>query len=103
MHCTVSVQNSLAPSCCVLGKDTLQHFPLLGGLQAISNFSHISVKLQADSNILASRKQVGVIAYSMYNASVVFMQVRRINIEIKKINIVFLNTLNIKRITHNII
>ena len=28
----VSVQNSLAPFCCVLGKDTLWHFPLLGRL-----------------------------------------------------------------------
>ena len=27
-----SVQNPLAPFCCVLGKDTLRHFPLLGGL-----------------------------------------------------------------------
>ena len=31
--------------------------------QAVLNFSHISSKLQADSNILALRKQVGVIAY----------------------------------------
>ena len=28
----VSVQNPLKPFCCVLGKDTLRHFPLLGGL-----------------------------------------------------------------------
>ena len=28
----VSVQNPLAPFCCVLGKDTLRRFPLLGGL-----------------------------------------------------------------------
>ena len=28
----VSVQKPLAPLCCVLGKDTLWHFPLLGGL-----------------------------------------------------------------------
>ena len=27
-----SVQNPLVPFCCVLGKDTLWHFPLLGGL-----------------------------------------------------------------------
>ena len=25
-------KNPLAPFCCVLGKDTLRHFPLLGGL-----------------------------------------------------------------------
>ena len=28
----VSVQNSLAPFCCVIGKETLRHFSLLGGL-----------------------------------------------------------------------
>ena len=28
----LAVQNPLAPFCCVLGKDTLRHFPLLGGL-----------------------------------------------------------------------
>ena len=28
----VSVQNPFAPFCCVLGKDTLRHFPLLGSL-----------------------------------------------------------------------
>ena len=28
---TVSVQNPLAPLCCVLGKDTLRHILLLGG------------------------------------------------------------------------
>ena len=49
----VSVQNPLAPFCCVLGKDTLWHFPLLGGL-AVLNVNHISIKLRADSNILAS-------------------------------------------------
>ena len=28
----VSIQNLLAPFFCVLGKDTLRYFPLLGGL-----------------------------------------------------------------------
>ena len=28
----VLVQNPLVPFCCVLGKDILRHFPLLGGL-----------------------------------------------------------------------
>ena len=32
--------------------------------QAVLNYSHISIRLQADSNILASPKQVGVIANS---------------------------------------
>ena len=27
----VLVQNPTVPFCCVLGKDTLRHFPLLGG------------------------------------------------------------------------
>ena len=34
--------------------------------QAVLNFSHISIKFQADSNILALWKQVRVIAYPMY-------------------------------------
>ena len=34
--------------------------------QAVLNYSHISIKLQADSNILASEKQVGKIAYRMH-------------------------------------
>ena len=29
---TVTIQNLFTPFCSVLGKDTLQHFPLLGGL-----------------------------------------------------------------------
>ena len=51
--------------------------------QAVLNYSHISTKLLADSRHL--QKQVGVIAYPMYSASVAFLRVRRINIEIKKI------------------
>ena len=34
--------------------------------QAVLNYSHISIKLLADSNILASPEEVGVIAYPMY-------------------------------------
>ena len=41
---TFMVQNLLPPVCCVLGKDTLQHFPLLGSLQANLNFSYICNK-----------------------------------------------------------
>ena len=53
----VSVQNLLAPFCCVLGKDTLWHISLLWwSWQAVLNFSHISIKFQADSNILESLK-----------------------------------------------
>ena len=51
----VSVQNPLAPFCCVLGKDTLRYFPLLGGLDKQFQITVISLlKLQADSIILAS-------------------------------------------------
>ena len=50
---TVSVQNPLAPFCCVLGKDTLRHIPCLVVLASSSKL-YISTKLQADSNILAS-------------------------------------------------
>ena len=32
MKAPVWVQNSLVPFCCVLGKNTLRHLPLLGGL-----------------------------------------------------------------------
>ena len=46
---TVSVQNPFVLFFCVLGKDTLRHFPLLGG-----HGKQLSIKLQADSNILAS-------------------------------------------------
>ena len=46
-----SVQNPLMVFCCVFGKDTLQHIPLLGGL---GKQLKISINLQADSNILAS-------------------------------------------------
>ena len=52
---TVSVQNPLAPFCCVLDK---RHFtaycPAWWSWQAVLNYSHISIKLQADRNILAS-------------------------------------------------
>ena len=51
--------------------------------QAILNYSHISIKLQAESNILASPEAGQVIAYPMYSASVAFLRVRRMNIAIK--------------------
>ena len=38
------------------------HFPAWWSWQAVLNFSHISIKLQADSNILVS-PEAGVIAY----------------------------------------
>ena len=39
----VSVQNLLAPFCCVLGKETLWHFPLLGSLGKQFQISVISL------------------------------------------------------------
>ena len=63
----VSLQNLLAQFCCVLGKDTLRLFPLLGGLGkqfkitviSLLNFKRIAIFWHL-------RKQVGVIAYPMY-------------------------------------
>ena len=48
----VPVHNPLTPFCCVHGKDTYGIFPLV--VLASSSESHFSIKLQADSNILAS-------------------------------------------------
>ena len=43
--------------CCALGKDTLWHSsPAWWSWQAVLNLSHISIKLQADCNILVSLK-----------------------------------------------
>ena len=80
---TTSVQNPLMPFCCVLGKDTLWHFPLLGGLPVL-NVNHISIKLQADSNILASLEagRGNCLPYVLA-LSVAFLRIRRINIKIK--------------------
>ena len=84
MNNTVSVQNPLAPFCCVLGKNTLRHFSLLGGLG--KQFYIIVISLLNSKRTAISwhlRKQVGVIAYPMYSASVALLRVKRINIEIK--------------------
>ena len=55
------------PTCTTLTCPWERHFMALSPAwwpwQAVLNFTYISNKLQADSNILASRKQVGVIAY----------------------------------------
>ena len=59
-------------------------FPAWWSWQAVLNYNNISTKLLADSNTLASPEAGQVIAYHMYSASVAFLRVRRINIEIKK-------------------
>ena len=84
-------QNPLAPFCCVLGKDTLWHFPLLGGLSKQFYIKVISLLNYKRTAIFWHlRKQVGVIAYVVLapillciSASVAFLRVRKINIEIK--------------------
>ena len=54
----VSVQNLLAPYCCVSGKDTLRHFPPFGGLsKQILNFSHISVKQKKQIKKISTGQQ----------------------------------------------
>ena len=58
-------------------------FPAWWSWKAALNYSHISIKLQADSNILASWKQVGELPILCISDSVAFLRVRRINIEIK--------------------
>ena len=63
----VSVQNPLAPFCCVLGKYTLQHFSLLGGFG--KQFQIIVISLLIYKRTAMSwhlQKQVGVISNPMY-------------------------------------
>ena len=57
----VSVQYLVALFCCVLGKDTLRHFPCWQSWQAVLNFCHICInlkkqnkKFQLNRNMLAS-------------------------------------------------
>ena len=60
------------------------HFPAWWSWQAVLNYSHISIKLQADSNILASPDiGRGNCLPQCISASVAFLRARRINIEIK--------------------
>ena len=62
----------------------LRHFSLLGVIdKATLNFSHIPVRFQADSNILASLETSRRIAYLSVSASVAFLRDKMINIEIK--------------------
>ena len=63
----VLVQNFLVPFCCVLGKDTLQALsPAWWSWQAVLNYSHILIKLQVNSNILACMEAGQLNAYPMY-------------------------------------
>ena len=55
--------------------------------QLLLNYNNISTKLLADTNILASLEAGrGNCSPYIYSASVAFLRVRRINIEIKKNN-----------------
>ena len=51
---------------CLLERHFTAHSPAWWSWQAVLNCSHISIKLQADSNILAFPDAVRVIAYLMY-------------------------------------
>ena len=83
-------QHSLGskPTCAILlcpwERHFMAHSPAWWSWQAVLNYSHISIKLQAAAISQYLRKQVRVIAYLMYSTSVTFLRVRRINIEIKK-------------------
>ena len=75
------------PTCTILLCSWERHFPALSpawwSWQAVLNYSNISIKLLADSNILASPKAGRGNCLPMYSASVAFLRVRIINIEIK--------------------
>ena len=62
--------NGSKPTCAILLCPWERHFtalfPAWWSWQEALNYSHISITLQADNNILASSKQVGVIAYPTY-------------------------------------
>ena len=72
------------PFRCVVGKDTLQQFPCLVSWQAVLNHNNISIKLQADRNILASPEAGRGNCLPWVLAPL--LRVRRINIEINKKN-----------------
>ena len=60
-------------------------FPAWWFWQAVLNYSRIFIKLQADGNSLASREAGrSDCLIECISASVAFLQVRRINIKIKK-------------------
>ena len=64
------------PTCAILLYPWERHFTALSpawwSWQEVLNYSNISIKLLADSNILASPEAGRVIAYPMYSASVAF-------------------------------
>ena len=77
------------PTCAILlcpwERHFMAHSPAWWSWQTVQNYSNISIKLLADSNILASPKagRGNCLPYVGYSASVAFLRVRRINIEIK--------------------
>ena len=98
----IVIQNLLESFCCVLGNTLTALFPAWLFWQAVLNFSHIFIKLKNQNKIFQPycywlkflksknqnkkfqpiaiprhlRKQVGVIAFPIYNASGFFLQVR---------------------------
>ena len=69
------------------GKDTLRLSPVWWSWQAVLNYSHISIKLQRDRNILVSLEagRGNCLPYVLLCISAPdgFLRVRRINIKIK--------------------
>ena len=72
LKCWACDQHSLGskPTHAILLCPWERHFTALSrawwSWQAVLNYSHISIKLQVDSNTWHLQKQVGVIAYPMY-------------------------------------
>ena len=91
-------QNLLAPFCHVLEKDTLRTFPLWLVLGSSSKFQSYLYKKKLKFKRRAIswhlRKQVEVFDCPMYNASVAFLRVRKVNTlkQNKIICIIFLGT-----------
>ena len=61
LRCCTYDQHGISskPTCAILlcpWENTSQHFSLQWSWQAVLSYSHISIKLQMDSNILASLK-----------------------------------------------
>ena len=89
-HCVMFLRKTLYSTFPRFGKDTLWNF-IAFFWPAILHSSHLSIKKLKNRNKNFNwtampwhlRKQVGVTACRKYSASVAFLRVRRINIELK--------------------
>ena len=94
----VSVQNLLASFCCVLEKDILRHFSLLGALcKRLYFWSYLYIKLKTTKNFNGTAifsifgRRLGYLfdsGFSMYSTFNPFLRVRRIKIIQKEPNLV---------------